>query len=207
MQQRRDHGRQPLCQKTEQRQEKATGRCSGRALAAQRQNPRIYGQEPQKKAVPAFDLHTEIVRQRDKLFPQQHPAAARTDKVQQGSIRAFPQQQGDHRAQDQKQQHLCIAADRLPQHVPQLRREKAAQGLERIIHQLGGRYRALLQIRPPEVAPRKQSIEFLHPVMLPIRCNISSSRGHAAASTRHRPASPTHHARESAPASSQRVRV
>ena len=36
---------------------------------------------------------------------------------------------------------------------------------------------------------------------------ITISKGHAAASTRHRPASPTHHPKDSAPASSHRVRV
>ena len=52
-----------------------------------------------------------------------------------------------------------------------------------------------------------QKLTVIHLVMLPMVCKISSSRGQVAASTRQRPASPTHQPSESAPASSQRVRV
>ena len=48
---------------------------------------------------------------------------------------------------------------------------------------------------------------FFHPANPQIVWNICSSSGHTAASTRHRPASPAHHARVPAPASSQRVRT
>ena len=55
--------------------------------------------------------------------------------------------------------------------------------------------------------PEAKKLVPFHPAMLPIFWPISSSRGHAAASTSTRPASAVHHASDSAPASSQSARA
>ena len=207
MEQRRHQHREPLRQSAQQRQKKTACRSACHALAAQGQDPRIHRQKAQKKPVPAFDLGAERFGKGHELFPQQDPAAPCTDEVQQRFIRMTAQQQCDDSTQHQKGQNCRIPACSGMQDRGQGLRQKTAQSLPGVFCKRRRRYRALFQIGAPRLRARKAHIPVVHPVILPIRCKISSSSGHAAASTRQRPASPTHHASDSAPASSQRVWV
>ena len=121
------HGRQPLRQKTEQRQGKSRWpMLRPRSRRPASEPPHYTGRNPEESGSSFRSAHKNS-SDNDKLFPQQHPQPPAQTKVKQGSIRAFPSSRGDHRAQDQKQQHLRAAADRLPQRPPARRGKSRAR--------------------------------------------------------------------------------
>ena len=226
-------GRQGLCQQTKQCQKKAACGGPGTCLTAHDQNTGIDRKKTGEKAVPAFDLRAQLPGNFKQWLPQKDPAPTGADKITPAVIPFLPQKQTDYGRQEQKQQQCGITADAFPQCLEQRRSAKTLQNAPRVFCYLQSIHRALVKIRLPrallpaavqtgtlcrkscrgaqaEACSHQQKsppLPVLHLAMLPIVCRISSSKGHAAASTRHRPASPTHHPKDSAPASSHRVRV
>ena len=221
-------------QQTKQCQKKAACGGPGTCLTAHDQNTGIDRKKTGEKAVPAFNLRAQLPAISSNGSHRRIPHPPAQTRSHQLWSPSSPQKQTDYGRQEQKQQQCGITADAFPQCLEQRRSAKTLQNAPRVFCCLQSIHRALVKIRLPELCSRQLCVQtgtlcrkscrgaqaeacshqqkspplpVLHLAMLPIVCRISSSKGHAAASTRHRPASPTHHPKDSAPASSHRVRV
>ena len=211
MQQRPDPERRALRQQAQPGKQQPAGGHSGLHFPACRQHPAVHRQKAQQKAFPADHLFADLLGKPGEPTPGEDPAACGGDQLQQIGVAAVAQQKGEQQHRQQKQKDRYVAVRDLGQQLNRMDRQQRKQRPERVLCKCLRTLRGSFQIRLPQLLPGQAGKQRrhgpFHPPKLQIFWQISSKSGHAAPSTRQRPANPAHQPRELAPASSQKVRA